>query len=187
MAISEMRTVSGNLAASMLNWVCVSAVEEQGGVGAVDRALLFFFFSSRRRHTRFDCDWSSDVCSSDLSDSKSFQRVPTPPSRNNMMPSAPTDQGDPYAGWRNRVQRVRAELDELKAKRQKAQEDYDDLLRYRRFWSLRLYRIDPIEDAKILSKLNELDQQVRDKEHELTVTIPDEARRAGVPPGALSQ
>src|SRR3990167_1111691 len=24
-------------------------------------------FSSRRRHTRFDCDWSSDVCSSDLS------------------------------------------------------------------------------------------------------------------------
>src|SRR2546430_4796053 len=29
-------------------------------------ARLFFFFSSRRRHTRFDCDWSSDVCSSDL-------------------------------------------------------------------------------------------------------------------------
>src|SRR5438270_13043601 len=29
--------------------------------------LSFFFFSSRRRHTRFDCDWSSDVCSSDLS------------------------------------------------------------------------------------------------------------------------
>src|SRR2546430_3784435 len=28
---------------------------------------IFFFFSSRRRHTRFDCDWSSDVCSSDLS------------------------------------------------------------------------------------------------------------------------
>src|SRR2546430_13644842 len=28
--------------------------------------MLCFFFSSRRRHTRFDCDWSSDVCSSDL-------------------------------------------------------------------------------------------------------------------------
>src|SRR5205085_7225247 len=28
---------------------------------------FIFFFSSRRRHTRFDCDWSSDVCSSDLS------------------------------------------------------------------------------------------------------------------------
>src|SRR6266480_5539090 len=28
--------------------------------------LFFFFFSSRRRHTRLTCDWSSDVCSSDL-------------------------------------------------------------------------------------------------------------------------
>src|SRR5947207_5615341 len=28
--------------------------------------LFYFFFSSRRRHTRSLCDWSSDVCSSDL-------------------------------------------------------------------------------------------------------------------------
>src|SRR5690242_21399341 len=28
--------------------------------------VCFFFFSSRRRHTRLTCDWSSDVCSSDL-------------------------------------------------------------------------------------------------------------------------
>src|SRR6266481_8448274 len=28
--------------------------------------VFFFFFSSRRRHTRWNCDWSSDVCSSDL-------------------------------------------------------------------------------------------------------------------------
>src|SRR5689334_24763740 len=35
----------------MLSMVCVS---------------FFFFFSSRRRHTRWNCDWSSDVCSSDL-------------------------------------------------------------------------------------------------------------------------
>src|SRR5260370_4131019 len=28
--------------------------------------MCAFFFSSRRRHTRFKCDWSSDVCSSDL-------------------------------------------------------------------------------------------------------------------------
>src|SRR6266568_3864665 len=27
---------------------------------------FIFFFSSRRRHTRWNCDWSSDVCSSDL-------------------------------------------------------------------------------------------------------------------------
>src|SRR5256886_8742895 len=32
----------------------------------VTTLFLCFFFSSRRRHTRFDCDWSSDVCSSDL-------------------------------------------------------------------------------------------------------------------------
>src|SRR5438309_6236778 len=30
------------------------------------RRCAFFFFSSRRRHTRWNCDWSSDVCSSDL-------------------------------------------------------------------------------------------------------------------------
>src|SRR5256886_5082586 len=35
-------------------------------VSPSDCLVLFFFFSSRRRHTRFDCDWSSDVCSSDL-------------------------------------------------------------------------------------------------------------------------
>src|SRR5215467_15108202 len=28
--------------------------------------MYFFFFSSRRRHTRLQGDWSSDVCSSDL-------------------------------------------------------------------------------------------------------------------------
>src|SRR5438270_8517812 len=34
-----------------------------------------FFFSSRRRHTRFDCDWSSDVCSSDLANERvAFER-----------------------------------------------------------------------------------------------------------------
>src|SRR2546421_7799136 len=34
---------------------------------AVDHTfLVLFFFSSRRRHTRSDRDWSSDVCSSDL-------------------------------------------------------------------------------------------------------------------------
>src|SRR3989475_6346189 len=43
-----------------------------------------FFFSSRRRHTRFDCDWSSDVCSSDL------QRLvgPTPLLTEPMLPAA---------------------------------------------------------------------------------------------------
>src|SRR2546430_1413871 len=39
--------------------------------------LFFFFFSSRRRHTRFDCDWSSDVCSSDLAPVANAQSVTT--------------------------------------------------------------------------------------------------------------
>src|SRR3712207_3551455 len=33
---------------------------------SVKMIFLFFFFSSRRRHTRYWRDWSSDVCSSDL-------------------------------------------------------------------------------------------------------------------------
>src|SRR5688572_17477863 len=37
--------------------------------------FFFFFFSSRRRHTRFDCDWSSDVCSSDLENDHGHDRV----------------------------------------------------------------------------------------------------------------
>src|SRR5688572_33433862 len=34
-----------------------------------------FFFSFKRRHTRFDCDWSSDVCSSDLAEVDMFRDV----------------------------------------------------------------------------------------------------------------
>src|SRR5438270_6692647 len=38
-----------------------------GSDGALNEVYYpTFFFSSRRRHTSFDCDWSSDVCSSDL-------------------------------------------------------------------------------------------------------------------------
>src|SRR5690348_17488208 len=35
-------------------------------VGVEVSVWIFFFFSSRRRHTRWTGDWSSDVCSSDL-------------------------------------------------------------------------------------------------------------------------
>src|SRR3989440_5408086 len=40
--------------------------------------LCFFFFSSRRRHTRSDRDWSSDVCSSDLT-IPTMTAIPTKP------------------------------------------------------------------------------------------------------------
>src|SRR6266480_5677589 len=43
--------------------------------------FFFFFFSSRRRHTRLTCDWSSDVCSSDLGRAPSMRRRSGPPFR----------------------------------------------------------------------------------------------------------
>src|SRR5260370_18626440 len=42
-------------------------------------SIDFFFFSSRRRHTRFKCDWSSDVCSSDLHSKQSAIAAATQP------------------------------------------------------------------------------------------------------------
>src|SRR2546427_6850884 len=42
--------------------------EQQAGIiGYIQNSRFhpLVFFSSKRRHTRFDCDWSSDVCSSD--------------------------------------------------------------------------------------------------------------------------
>src|SRR5256885_8705398 len=48
----------------------------RGSAGAgVMRVCSVFFFSSRRRHTRLQGDWSSDVCSSDLS----FCAITAPP------------------------------------------------------------------------------------------------------------
>src|SRR2546430_5719791 len=45
--------------------------------GIVRSTLTYLsFFSSRRRHTRFDCDWSSDVCSSDLGGSVHSENMP---------------------------------------------------------------------------------------------------------------
>src|SRR5260370_26305427 len=43
------------------------------------RSGFFFFFSSRRRHTRFKCDWSSDVCSSDLQKLEILKNDADPP------------------------------------------------------------------------------------------------------------
>src|SRR2546421_12142384 len=40
-------------------------------------SVFFFFFSSRRRHTRSDRDWSSDVCSSDLSSGDVYVEDPS--------------------------------------------------------------------------------------------------------------
>src|SRR5205807_7614469 len=44
----------------------IAAVVDRSMVLFSDGNVVFFFFSSRRRHTRLQGDWSSDVCSSDL-------------------------------------------------------------------------------------------------------------------------
>src|SRR2546430_9050578 len=67
----------------MIRWRTTRSVEGRGSDHSLKmkttQALagvlsLVVFCSSRRRHTRFDCDWSSDVCSSDLSRHSSRRR-----------------------------------------------------------------------------------------------------------------
>src|SRR4051812_49524603 len=71
--------------------------------------FFFFFFSSRRRHTRLTCDWSSDVCSSDLL----LLGVPVDPDRG----------GDPQLAVR-----IQRRLVQRGAKRALPRQDADDLL-----------------------------------------------------------
>src|SRR5690242_21206835 len=56
---------------------------------------IFFFFSSRRRHTRLTCDWSSDVCSSDLAAARApgLRRHPlaTPPATSGLSRRIPVE------------------------------------------------------------------------------------------------
>src|SRR5258708_2805999 len=51
---------------------------------------LVFFFSSRRRHTRFKCDWSSDVCSSDLAPPSAESCCSETSPATSLSPSPPT-------------------------------------------------------------------------------------------------
>src|SRR5260221_9717340 len=48
--------------------------------------VVFFFFSSRRRHTRSLCDWSSDVCSSDLTIGRGSVKEPSGTEARTMVP-----------------------------------------------------------------------------------------------------
>src|SRR5256886_12650763 len=76
-----------------------------------------FFFSSRRRHTRFDCDWSSDVCSSDLEASAVNSMRMTEPLRIEFTALASQHVREAEAWWRlNRPaapSAVREELQQL--------------------------------------------------------------------------
>src|SRR3712207_9565039 len=55
--------------------------------------LLCFFFSSRRRHTRYWRDWSSDVCSSDLNSPSSLAASASSAVRCQARPSIPAQPG----------------------------------------------------------------------------------------------
>src|SRR6201987_6003119 len=58
----DQRQDLSNLAACLLR-----RPESLGGFDDLGEVVLVLYgFSSRRRHKRFKCDWSSDVCSSDL-------------------------------------------------------------------------------------------------------------------------
>src|SRR5207237_9358185 len=66
----------------------------------------FFFFSSRRRHTRFKCDWSSDVCSSDLMSMSVASRTWTRASCSGVRPSSAMRLSEK---WAYRYSHIRSE------------------------------------------------------------------------------
>src|SRR5439155_6277306 len=56
---------------------CVGGTRHAPGFGTFyEPVWMLFFFSSRRRHTRWPRDWSSDVCSSDLDYVRKRYRLP---------------------------------------------------------------------------------------------------------------
>src|SRR5256885_7551006 len=61
-------------------WDCMRRGWRQEACLSYGVLFVFFFFSSRRRHTRLQGDWSSDVCSSDLAESEELYERWTIPS-----------------------------------------------------------------------------------------------------------
>ena len=112
---------------------------------------------------------------------KPLQIIPSVPQSNTGGPAM--DSEETYAAWRDRARAARADLEQLKAQRDATQREYDKLRGegYGKVFS------DPAADAKYRARLTELDQQISQKEQELTTTLPDQARKAGVPPGVLNQ
>ena len=89
---------------------------------------------------------------------------------------------DRYAVWLERLDKARKDLEELKVQRQKAEDERIRMLRQVWYqWGF----VDDEQFAKQLAKIRDLDRQIRDKEYELGSSIPDQARRASIPPGVL--
>ena len=115
------------------------------------------------------------------SSTKPLQIIPSPPQSNTDVPAM--DPEETYATWRERARQARADLEQLKLQRDATQKEYDKLRGegYGKVFS------DAAADEKYRARLTELDQQITQKEQEITTTLPDQARKAGVPPGVLNQ
>src|SRR5256886_9526412 len=79
----------------------------------------FFFFSSRRRHTRFDCDWSSDVCSSDLT-RQLFSVLPE-------LLVTDTHVNERVSAAEKEAERLRRELEDLKRENHQLRGERDEI------------------------------------------------------------
>src|SRR4030066_1639847 len=125
-----------------------------------------FFFSSRRRHTRFKCDWSSDVCSSDLS------IVNVPPQGGRKHPEQkmiPVDTknilficGGAFEGIEKKIaHRLNTQVIGYGASKGRERIDKDNLLQYIAPQDLRAYGLIPeiIGRLPILTHLNPLDKE----------------------------
>jgi hypothetical protein len=112
---------------------------------------------------------------------KNLQTVPSTPESSGTVPSeSMLSQDADY--WRERILAAQEQLEQLKVQRQQAQQAYDDLLGRRNQHS---YPLDARDIEQASSRISAVDQQVRDKEREIS-NMTDEARRAGIPSSALS-
>ena len=113
---------------------------------------------------------------------KPLQIIPSVPQSNTSAPPA-VDSEELYGTWRERAREARADLEQLKIQREATQKEYDTLRGegYGRLFS------DATADEKYRTTLAELDRQISQKEQEITTTLPDQARKAGIPPGVLNQ
>jgi hypothetical protein len=109
---------------------------------------------------------------------KPFQVVPAIPPSGIDVPGG-TDNS--YTVWQERIREARQELEQLKTQRLAVQKEYDSF----RGELFKRGRADPDADTKLQAQIADLDQQIAEKEMEIGTTIPDEARRAGIPPELL--
>jgi len=111
---------------------------------------------------------------------KGFQTVPGAPETGGIPSEYVLSQDPDY--WRERMLAAQEQLEQLKVQHQQAQQAYDNLL----LQQFRGNRLDPDSETKASSKIRNLDQQIREKEREISA-ITEEARQAGVPSSALTQ